>query len=85
LCDVFGKKVIKPSVTDASYSSAMLAGVGAGIFKDVFDAVDQCVRIEKVYEPNILIHERYNGFFKLYRAIHDNLKNIYKDINQILS
>ncbi|MDD5660195.1 MAG: xylulokinase, partial [Actinomycetota bacterium] len=32
ICDIFGEKIIKPEVSDASYGSALLAAVGIGIF-----------------------------------------------------
>ena len=81
ISDVFGKNVKKPSVTDASFGSALLAGVGVGFFKDLPDAVHRCVKIEKKYSPNPIYHKEYRRLFQYYREIHDNLKNIYYKIN----
>lgn len=80
VCDVFGEKIIKPAVSDASYGAALLAGVGVNIFTDVKDAIDKCHKIEKVYHPDPEINEKYNKFFSVYLDIHDRLKNIYKKI-----
>ena len=85
VCDIFGKKLVRPSVVDASYGSALLAGVGIGIFSDVLDAVHQCVKLDKVYESNELNHLKYNELFKLYQEIHDKLKDIYKDIYKVIN
>ncbi len=85
ICDVFGKKVIKPLVTDASFGSALLAGVGAGVYKDVKDAVKRCVKIKKQYYPDSFTHSMYKVFFGYYRSIHDNLQEIYRDLNKYLS
>ena len=85
ICDMFGKKVIRPSVTDASYGSALLAGVGIGIFSDVVDAVQKCVKVDKIYEPDYSNHQKYNELFNDYLAIHDGLKDIYKDINNVIN
>ena len=47
--DVFGEKVLKPLVSDASYGVALLAGVGIGLFADVTEAVKKCNKIEKIF------------------------------------
>lgn len=85
ICDVFGKRVIRPSIVDASYGSALLAGVGIGVFSDVVDAVNKCVKINKTYEPDNLNHKKYNELFKHYLDIHDSLKDIYRDINKTIN
>lgn len=84
ISDVFGEKVLKPLVSDASYGSALLAGVGIRIFSDVADAVRKCSKIEKIYKPNFENTERYKELFKVYLTIHDSLKGIYKKINTVL-
>jgi len=81
ICDVFGKKVIRPSVTDASYGSALIAGVGIGVFPDVVTAVQKSLKVDKIFEPNDSNHQKYNMFFKLYLEIHDRLKDIYQNMN----
>ena len=80
ICDVFGKKVSKPLITDASYGSALLAGVGVGVFNNERDAVKKCVRFEKNLIPNEANHEDYNRLFKYYREIYGSLKDIYHKI-----
>ena len=84
ISDVFGEKVSKPVVSDASYGSALLAGVGTGLYSDVVDAVKKCTRIERVYEPKKENNEKYKELFKFYLDIHDNLKNIYAKLNQVI-
>jgi xylulokinase len=82
ICDVFGKKVSKPLAADASFGSALLAGVGIGVFTDVIDAVQKCVKTEKEYTPDAENHQKYNRLFTHYREIHDKLEGIYKNINK---
>ena len=84
ISDVFGERVLKPVVSDASYGSALLAGVGTGLYSDVVDAVKKCTRIERVYEPKKENNEKYKELFKFYLDIHDNLKNIYAKLNQVI-
>jgi xylulokinase len=85
ICDVFGKKVVRPTVVDASYGSALLAGVGIGVFSSVVDAVHQCVKMDKSYEPDLSNHQKYNELFALYVNIHDKLKDIYQDIYKAIN
>lgn len=85
ICDVFGKSVSKPLVTDASFGSALLAGVGAGVFEGVKDAVIKCNKIKKQYNPDSFTHNKYNSLFGYYRSIHDNLEGVYRDLNKYLS
>lgn len=82
ICDVFGKKVSKPLVTDASFGSALLAGVGTGVFENEIDAVKKCVKTEKEFSPSSTNHQKYNELFRYYCDIHDSLKDIYTDMRK---
>jgi xylulokinase len=82
ICDVFGKKISRPSVVDASYGSALLAGVGIGVFSNVVDAVNKCIKEDRIFEPNKAIHNKYKQLFKIYLDIHDKLKDIYQAIDK---
>lgn len=82
ICDVFGTKVSKPLITDASYGSALLAGVGIGVFNDELDAVRTCVKFKKSHTPDIVNHKKYNELFRYYLEIHDKLEGLYRDINK---
>ena len=85
ICDVFGKKLTRPSVVDASFGSALLAGVGIGLFGDVNDAVIKCVKAGKIYMPNESNQQIYDQLFPIYGAIHDQLKNIHKEIYKVIN
>lgn len=85
VCDVFGKKVIKPEVSDASYGSALLAMVGVGVFSNLKDAVKECNKISKIYLPNQRNNSSYNKLFQIYLDVHNNLSSIYKKINFLIN
>ncbi len=85
VCDIFGKKVVRPSIVDASYGSALLAGVGIEIFSDVLDAVHQCMKIDKYFVPNESNRLKYNKLFKFYLEIPDKLKDIYREIYKVIN
>jgi xylulokinase len=81
VCDIFGSKIIKPQVSDASYGSALLAMVGIGVFNNLKVAIHECNKISKIYTPDMDKNSLYNKLFSLYLEAHDNLSGIYKKLN----
>ena len=63
---------------DASYGSALLAGVGAGFYSTPADAVRQCLKFDRVVQPDAESAQRYSVLFQKYKSIHDALAPIYK-------
>ncbi|HGE69278.1 TPA: hypothetical protein ENX78_00485 [Candidatus Poribacteria bacterium] len=63
IANVFNKRLLKPVSGDASLGSALLAGVGIGIFKNLKEAVESNVKIENITTPNFSSYETYNKFF----------------------
>ncbi len=58
--DMFGLPVKAAQGGDACTGAAILAGVGSGIYKDVFEGVAAAVKLEgTVFEPNAKAHELY--------------------------
>ncbi|MGI6440040.1 MAG: FGGY-family carbohydrate kinase [Sphaerochaetaceae bacterium] len=71
LADVLGIPVKVPVVKEASaLGTAMLAGVGSGIYKDLDDAVSKVVRFEKTYQPNIENHNIYQTLFERWKKVY---------------
>ena len=79
LAEVLGKPLTKLVSEDASFGSAMLAGVGTGVFGSLRAAVEQCVRIENEIVPDEKNVENYERCFGKYKSIHDNLEGIYRE------
>jgi xylulokinase len=53
----------------AAYGAALLAGVRAGVFADVADAVGRCVRIRETIEPEWDYEDAYARFRSLYPTL----------------
>jgi len=66
VCDVLGTNLLKPLGGDASYGAALLGGVGVGIFGNIDEACDTCVRIGETLEPDAERHQRYEEVFRIY-------------------
>jgi xylulokinase len=75
VCDVFGRTLLLPKITDASFGAALLAGVAVEVFADWRNALAKCVRIEQTLNPNQEVQELYNEYFGLYRAISHDIAN----------
>jgi xylulokinase len=81
VCDIFNAPVKCPASCDASFGSALLAGVGVGVFPDEVSAVKQCLKLDRSLSPNPEKVELYARNFKHYRALHDALAEVYRSIN----
>ena len=65
--------------SDSSLGSAMLAGIALGIFADAKDAVEKCIKVKSITEPNSENSAKYAELFEEYKRIHDALAPIYQE------
>lgn len=66
---VTGLPVVTISGDAAVTGVAMLAGLGAGVYPDVADAIERCVRREAVIEPDPATVALYDERFAAYREL----------------
>ncbi len=67
--DVLGLPVV-PVPGDAAVTGvAMLAGLGAGVYRDVDEAIERCVRWETVIEPDPAARSAYDEAYAGFRAL----------------
>ncbi|AHF92706.1 carbohydrate kinase [Opitutaceae bacterium TAV5] len=83
IADVFGRKISIPKNCDASFGSALLAGVGTGTFRDEREAVRQCLREADPVAPVPANQDRYAKLFPMYQRIHDALEGVYQEMNSL--
>lgn len=75
MADVFGVELVTINVTDgAAYGAALLAGVGTGVYKTVYEAAERTVRVVERTEPNATHASTYNGLYAEYRGLYGALK-----------
>jgi xylulokinase len=60
----------------SAYGAALLAGVSAGVFEDVHDAVRCCVRVTEVIEPDPAWLEEYAAQYERFRALYPALRAV---------
>ena len=80
VCNVFNLPLQIPHPGDASFGTALLAGVGAGVFADSRSAVKACLHIDRELKPDEKLASYYREGFRTYREIHDALAPVYGKI-----
>jgi xylulokinase len=54
--------------------SAILAGVGVSIYADVRAGAEQCLRVDKAFQPDPSRAARYDYLYELFEEVHDRLQ-----------
>ena len=73
LADVFDTPIVTVDVTEgAAYGAALLAGVGAGVYRSVAEACETAVRVTGRTEPGPAV-DVYADFYPRYRALYPAL------------
>jgi xylulokinase len=67
--DVIGVPVVTVPGDAAVTGVAMLAGLGAGIYRDVDDAIGRCVHLSPPIEPDPATHAHYDERFAAWRKL----------------
>ena len=80
--DIYNKEVVTTEIEEATVlGSAIIAAVGAGIYKDYNEAADNMVQVKKRYFPNPKNVEVYEKVYKIWRETFKALsKNVYDDV-----
>ena len=79
--DVFGRNVVTiNSEEGAAYGVALLAAVGAGVFRDIREACAAAIRVVRETPVNQPARRHYDRAFgeyqQLYRSLRDDFKRI---------
>ncbi|MCD6444137.1 hypothetical protein J7L70_03940 [Candidatus Bathyarchaeota archaeon] len=83
--DVTGKRVVVPEITEASSAgAAMLAGLGAGIYKSLDDALRRFYREARMCKPRADVKQSYDRFYQVYVKLYPKVKGIYKMLFDLL-
>jgi xylulokinase len=80
--DTFGMPVISMKTSEAAaLGAAILAGIAAGCFGSIREAVDRMVEVKQIYEPNAARGRQYECKYQEYVEIYPALRNL----NDLLS
>jgi xylulokinase len=74
--DVYGAEVATLAAEEGpAYGAALLAGVAAGVFADVYEAVDRCVAVTGTTAPNAADVAAYERVYAVYRDTYGALRD----------
>lgn len=67
--DVSGVPVTVVPDDAAVTGVAMLAGLGTGVYRDVDEAIDRCLRFGERFEPDPAVHDAYEERYAAFQAL----------------
>ena len=83
--DIFGEEIVTINSTEGpALGAAILAGVGAGVYKSIPEACDSVVQVVKHHEPNMKNHKLYNESFQFFDSLYPQLKKSFTEDSQIV-
>ncbi|HHV97499.1 MAG TPA: xylulokinase [Clostridiaceae bacterium] len=82
--DVFGTGVYTVTSSEGpALGVALLAGVGAGVYKDIQEACNLCVKHKSKQEANKELYHKYNSYYELYRNLYTALKQSFRELDKV--
>lgn len=73
--DIYQKPVYTFEASEGGIlGSAILAGVGAGFYPDVRAGAEQCLRVDKEFQPDPSKTARYDFLYELFKEVHDRMQ-----------
>ena len=79
--DVFNTELVTITVDEGpAFGVALLAGVGAGIFKTVQEACEKTIRLKDRTQPTAANVATYELFYRTYRSLYPALKPLFADL-----
>jgi xylulokinase len=63
--------------------SAILAGVGAGVYPDPATGAEQCLRLAKTFTPRLEFRGRYDTLYDLFKELHERLQDPFNQLAAI--
>jgi xylulokinase len=75
--DIFGKEIVTLRESEGSaLGAALLAGVGAGIFKSVREAADQALEVRSSTQPQDANVHFYSSQYEIYRQVYPAVREL---------
>ena len=82
--DITGKVIHVPFSENATaLGSAILAGIGTGVYRNFNEAVSRTVKINRTHYPDGENNKKYREYYKLYLELYEKLKGCYETLYDI--
>jgi xylulokinase len=85
--DVMGQPIVVPEDPSSTLGVAMLASIGAGKHRDIFEAAENMVHIVEVTKPDRAKTKKYEEGFKISKSCYAALKEagVYEELAKLRS
>jgi xylulokinase len=85
IADVTGCVISLPEETEgAAFGSALVAGIGTGIYENAETAIQQTVKIRRgVFKPDPKNHELYKEMYEIYKGLYPALKPTFARLGEL--
>ena len=84
--DIYGAPISRLKASEGGVmGAAIMAGVGAGLYKDITEATDQLVKVEKLVEPDQSKQALYDDMYGLYREIYQDLRECFAKTAKVVA
>jgi len=82
--DVFGTSITTLNSSEGpALGVALLAGVGAGIYKSVPEACEAVISVKSTQNPDMDLNKKYSDFYGIYRRLYRSLRQEFRDLAEI--
>ena len=81
--DVLNKPIYQVNAEAETLGDAIMAGVGVGVFNDLFSTSDELAKVKKIISPNPDRHKLYSKLYEIYREIYEPLKGSFDKLAKI--
>jgi xylulokinase len=76
--DIYNTPVATVAASEGpAFGAALMAGVGSGVFSDLVEATDRCVRVTGIVQPNPREVARYGELGVMFRSLYPDLKDAF--------
>lgn len=84
--DCTGRTILVPAGSElGARGVAVLAGIASGVYRDLEDAMQQVIRLERQHEPDPVATEKYRALYELYRRIYQHLGEEWWERHRLLA
>ena len=83
--DVLNKPIYRVHAEAETLGDAIIAGVGVGVYDDLFSTCVELAEVNKVINPNPDQHKLYTKLYEIYREIYELLKGSFDKLAKVRS
>ena len=84
--DIYGAEVVTINIAEGpAFGAAILAGVGAGVYKSIEEATGEMVKVTSTTQPIENNRKVYEEYYQTYRALYPALKSEFDRVSETVA